>query len=39
LTYDEQALLLEFRRLQSDEHRKIAIAQLAALADLYPREE
>lgn len=34
LTYDEQALLLEFRRLQSDEHRQIAIAQLAALADL-----
>jgi len=36
LTYDEQALLLEFRRLQSDEHRQIAIAQLAALADLHP---
>ncbi len=36
LTYDEQALLLEFRRLQSDEHRKIAITQLAALADLNP---
>jgi transcriptional regulator with XRE-family HTH domain len=34
LTYDEQALLLEFRRLQSDEHRQIAISQLAALADL-----
>jgi transcriptional regulator with XRE-family HTH domain len=38
LTYDEQALLLEFRRLASDEHRKIAISQVAALADLYPRE-
>jgi transcriptional regulator with XRE-family HTH domain len=38
LSYDEQALLLEFRRLQSDEHRQIAIAQLAALADLYPRD-
>jgi transcriptional regulator with XRE-family HTH domain len=35
LTYDEQALLLEFRRLKSDEHRQIAITQLAALADLY----
>jgi transcriptional regulator with XRE-family HTH domain len=34
LTYDEQALLLEFRRLQSDEYRQIAIAQLAALADI-----
>jgi transcriptional regulator with XRE-family HTH domain len=38
LTYDEQALLLEFRRLQNDEHRKIAISQVAALAALYPRE-
>jgi len=36
LTYDEQALLLEFRRLQSEEHREITISQLAALADLYP---
>lgn len=34
LTYDEQALLLEFRRLQTDEHRKIAVNQVAALADL-----
>jgi transcriptional regulator with XRE-family HTH domain len=34
LTYDEQALLLEFRRLQSDEHRQIAISQVAALADV-----
>lgn len=33
LSYDEQALLLEFRRLQSDEHRQIAVALLAALAD------
>lgn len=38
LTYDEQALLLEFRRLQSDEQRKVAINQVAALADLYSRE-
>jgi transcriptional regulator with XRE-family HTH domain len=38
LTYDEQALLLEFRRLQSDEYRQIAISQLAALANVYPRE-
>jgi hypothetical protein len=30
LSYDEQALLLEFRRLQTDEHRQIAIALLAA---------
>ena len=35
LTYDEQALLLEFRRLQTDEQRKVAINQVAALADLY----
>jgi transcriptional regulator with XRE-family HTH domain len=34
LTYDEMELLLEFRRLQSDEHRQIAISQLAALADV-----
>lgn len=34
LSYDEQALLLEFRRLQSDEHRQIAIALLAALATI-----
>lgn len=33
LTYEEQAVLLEFRRLQSDEYRKIAINQLAALAE------
>ena len=33
LTYDEQALLLEFRRLKSDEYRRIAINQLAALAE------
>jgi transcriptional regulator with XRE-family HTH domain len=33
LSYDEQALLLEFRRLQSDEHRQIAIALLTALAE------
>jgi transcriptional regulator with XRE-family HTH domain len=32
LTYDEQALLLEFRRLESDEYRQIAIALLNALA-------
>ena len=32
LTYDEQALLLEFRRLQSDEHRQIAIALVSTLA-------
>jgi transcriptional regulator with XRE-family HTH domain len=38
LTYDEQALLLEYRRLQTDEHRQIAISQVAALADLYPRD-
>jgi len=38
LTYDEQALLLEFRRLQSDEYRQIAINQVAALADLQSRE-
>ena len=38
LSYDEQALLLEFRRLQSDEYRKIAINQLAALADLQTEE-
>ncbi len=37
LTYDEQALLLEYRRLQRDEHRRIALALLAALADLFPR--
>jgi transcriptional regulator with XRE-family HTH domain len=37
LTYDEQALLLEFRRLGSDEHRKIAISQVAALAELSTR--
>jgi len=34
LSYDEQALLLEFRRLESEEYRKIAIALLAALANL-----
>lgn len=34
LSYDEQALLLEFRRLESDEYRKIAVALLAALANL-----
>jgi hypothetical protein len=33
LSYDEQALLLEFRRLQTDEHRQIAIALLAASAN------
>lgn len=33
LSYDEQALLLEFRRLQSDEHRQIAIALLSAVAN------
>jgi transcriptional regulator with XRE-family HTH domain len=38
LTYDEQALLLEFRRLQTDEQRKVAINQVAALADLYVQE-
>jgi transcriptional regulator with XRE-family HTH domain len=38
LTYDEQALLLEFRRLRSDEHRRIAIRQVGAIADLYPRD-
>ena len=38
LSYDEQALLLEFRRLRSDEYRKIAINQLAALADLQTEE-
>lgn len=32
LTYDEQALLLEFRRLQSDEYQKLSIALLSALA-------
>ena len=32
LSYDEQALLLEFRRLQSDEHRRIAIALVSTLA-------
>jgi len=36
LTYDEQALLLEFRRLQSDEYRKLAIALVASLADFTP---
>ena len=34
LSYDEQALLLEFRRLESDEYRKVAVALLAALANL-----
>jgi len=33
LSYDEQALLLEFRRLESEEYRKIAVALLAALAN------
>jgi len=37
LSYDEQALLLEYRRLQTDEHRQIAVAQLAALADFSSR--
>ena len=37
LSYDEQALLLEFRRLQSDEYRQITIALLAALADFSSR--
>ncbi len=34
LNYDEQALLLEFRRLESEEYRKIAVALLAALASI-----
>lgn len=38
LSYDEQALLLEFRRLESDEHRQIAIALVAALARFTPPE-
>lgn len=33
LSYDEQALLLEFRRLKSDEHRQIAIALISTLAE------
>lgn len=32
LTYDEQALLLEFRRLNNEEHRKLAVALVSALA-------
>ena len=38
LSYDEQALLLEFRRLQHDEHRQIAVALVAALAGFTPPE-
>lgn len=34
LTYDEQALLLEFRRLESHEYREIAVNLVAALADM-----
>ena len=34
LSYDEQALLLEFRRLESEEYRRVAVALLAALANL-----
>ena len=34
LSYDEQALLLEFRRLRDDDYQKIAIRLVAALAEL-----
>lgn len=34
LTYDEQALLLEFRRLQTEEHQQLAIALLNTMANL-----
>jgi transcriptional regulator with XRE-family HTH domain len=34
LDYDEQALLLEFRRLKTDEQRQTAIALLNTLANL-----
>lgn len=33
LTYEEQALLLEFRRLTSEEHQTMAVALLNAMAD------
>jgi hypothetical protein len=34
LSYDEQALLLEFRRLRGDDYPKIAIRLVAALAEM-----
>jgi transcriptional regulator with XRE-family HTH domain len=34
LSYDEQALLLEFRRLRGDDYQKIAIRLVTALAEL-----
>lgn len=33
LTYNEQALLLEFRRLHNDEYRKLAVNLVAVLAN------
>ena len=39
LSYDEQALLLEYRRLEEDEHRQIVINQVAALAAMFQRRQ